>query len=292
MSIQLSIPFTFYQKIILALARCIPAGTRGKHRLIRKLLPLATGSQSITLLDGTRLLVPDLHEPVAFCSMIDGQYEPKTLSILQSWLKNGGHFIDVGANVGAIALPLAKYLEKNGNVLAIEGSPHIAEHLQASLRLNSLQNVFVENVLCGEVSGETDFYQAPDSHFGMGSRGAQFDQAPIRLPMRSLDDIAAAFRPIRAIKVDVEGFEYQVFVGASQILREDKPDIIFEFCDWADQRNTGVAIGDAQKLLMAMGYTLWTLDAYLEQSMPIEQAITNGSAMLVARHPQEHSRMR
>jgi FkbM family methyltransferase len=286
MAIQASKPFTFYQTLIVALARSIPAGTRGKHRLIRKLLPLSAGSQTIVLADGTSLLVPDLHEPVAFCSLIDGQYEPETLSILQLWLKEGGHFIDVGANVGAIALPVAKYLGSKGKVLAIEGSPHIAEHLQASLQLNALDNLLVENVLCGEASGEADFYQAPDSHFGMGSRGAQFDQAPTRLQMRRLDDIAASFRPVRAMKVDVEGFEYQVFVGATHILREDKPDIIFEFCDWADGRNTDVAIGDAQQLLMDMGYNLWTLDAYRKNAKALLHPINKGSEMLIAKHPQ------
>lgn len=273
-----------YQLLITKIARAVPNNIRGKHRLIKKLLSLPDGSFQIELNDGSAILVPDLREPVAFSSLIDGQYEPETLALLKSWLRTGGNFIDVGANVGALSLPMANYLRESGRVLAIEGSPLIGEYLMASLELNQHTNIRVENVLCGETNGEVDFYQAPESHFGMGSRGAQFHQLPIRLKMRSLDDLASSHRPVRVIKVDVEGFEYQVFAGATAILTQDKPNIVFEFCDWADQRNTAVAMGDAQRLLMGLGYKIWTLESYLNKTAPLAEPLLSGSSMLVAEH--------
>ncbi len=273
-----------YQNLVTKIARAVPKNIRGKHRLVRKLLSLPDGSYQITLNDGSHILVPDLREPVAFSSLIDGQYEPDTLALLKSWLHTGGSFIDVGANVGALSLPMANYLMTSGSVLAIEGSPLIGQYLMASLELNPYKNIRVENVLCGESSGEVDFYQAPESHFGMGSRGIQFDQAPIHLKMQSLDDLAVSHRPVRAIKVDVEGFEYQVFAGATAILTQDKPHIVFEFCDWADQRNTAVAMGDAQRLLMDLGYKVWTLESYLNKAEPLNEPLLSGSSMLVAEY--------
>ncbi len=271
-----------YQQFVVSVARMIPHYIRGKHRVIKKMLPLGNGNFQIELNDGSKILVPDLHEPVAFSSLIDGQYEPDTLALIKSWMKEGGNFIDVGANVGAICMPMASYLREHGSVLAIEGSPMIGAYLKESQKINTYSNLTVENVLCGEAEGEVDFYQAPDSHFGMGSRGQQFDQTPIPLKMECLDELAKAHRPVKAIKVDVEGFEYQVFAGAKKILAEDKPKIVFEFCDWADQRNTDVAIGDAQRLLMGMGYKIWLMDAYLNKQAPLNNPILEGSSMLVA----------
>jgi hypothetical protein len=143
----------------------------------------------------------------------------------------------------------------------------------------------MENVLCGEATQDVAFFHAPDSKSGMGSRGAQFGGQADMLPMRTLDDIAASHRPIRAMKIDVEGFEYQVLAGAQRILQEDRPSIIFEFVDWADARNTAVQIGDAQRLLIRLGYTLWTQDNYESGGPTLTQAITKGSYMLVAEHP-------
>jgi FkbM family methyltransferase len=271
-----------FQNFITKIARAIPRQIRGKHRVFRKLLSLPAGTHQIELNDGSCILVPDLHEPVAFCSLIDGQYEYDTLALIKNWMQPGGNFIDVGANVGALSLPVAHFLRNKGQVLAIEGSPSIGEYLSTAIKLNGYDNLRMENVLCGEKHSEVDFYQAPESHFGMGSRGEQFDQTPTRLKMQSLDELAASHRPVRAIKVDVEGFEYQVFAGAKKILAEDKPNIVFEFCDWADARNTEVLVGDAQRLLISMGYKIWTLEAYLANKGPLTKPMIVASSMLVA----------
>ena len=42
---------------------------------------------------------------------------------------------------------------------------------------------------------------------------------------------------IGLIKVDVEGFEYFVFKGGEKYLKKnDAPDILFEFVDWAEMK--------------------------------------------------------
>lgn len=83
------------------------------------------------------------------------------------------------------------------------------------------------------------------------------------------------------IKVDVEGHEANVFLGAKRVLTgPEPPHIIFEFCDWAGGRAT--QLGEAQRVLMSYGYQIWRLDDYTSKKRPLSKPITSGLLSLVA----------
>jgi hypothetical protein len=66
-----------------------------------------------------------------------------------------------------------------------------------------------------------------------------------------LDDFSALKnRQFDAIKIDVENFEYEVFMGALNILNRDKPMI---YCELWDNQNRK----DCFKLLSRIGYKIY-----------------------------------
>lgn len=276
-------PLSSWQSACLSFVRALPYGFRGKRRLARWLLKLPEGQARVLMHSGNLITVPNLREPVAWSSAIDGLYEPETLSVLKRWMDREGMFVDVGANIGIISLEIAREFTQK-RVFAIEAVPRYAELLLANARANGLANVEVHNVLCGETeTAETSFWQAPDSHFGMGSRAPQFrSDAEVKLPMRRLDSMLDNQGPVAAIKIDVEGFEAEVIAGAQNILVRDRPPIVFEFAEWAESRRVGHAPGTAQRLLIEMGYQLWTLPDYLASKPPLPSLMLTGGAMLVA----------
>ncbi len=74
---------------------------------------------------------------------------------------------------------------------------------------------------------------------------------PMNVATRTLDSVLSelAITSVDVLKVDVEGFEAAVFRGAERLLSGPNPPIVvFEFCDWAEQRS-GYCIGDAQRVL-------------------------------------------
>ncbi len=84
------------------------------------------------------------------------------------------------------------------------------------------------------------------------------------------------------IKIDVEGFEVDVLEGARRLLAQQPPPIIvFEFCDWAEQRNAA-KVGAAQQLLLDFGYCIWRLSDFSSQRSPLSKILTEAFAMLVA----------
>lgn len=270
------------------LLRAIPTGIRGRWRLGRAILgsDIALEDVRITSLTGNVFLVPCLHEPVAFSLLFDGTYEPETLALIHSLMPADGSFVDIGANIGLFAIEVAKKLHGRGHVLAIEASPTVFRYLRANVDACGVSNVRVENVAVNSGDSEhTDFYEAPVSAFGMGARAPQFYAPSISLPAASLDEILlrTGFPPPNVIKIDVEGFEADVFRGGLQCLSAAQaPAVVFEFVDWAEARSGGV-VGEAQRLLLDIGYQLQVIESKEKLSAPLTAPLLEGAAMLLAR---------
>jgi len=117
----------------------------------------------------------------------------------------------------------------------------------------------VQCAACDEEGVMLDFNEAPESKFGMGSLGTSFGKPSVQVKGRTLDAILADFGApdVSVMKVDVEGFEAAVFLGAKKLLKEQKPIIIFEFCDWAEENSGRFYIGESQEILKNTGYEIF-----------------------------------
>lgn len=265
--------------------RCIPERTPGKARVARWAAALLGKTGRIQLADrfGNRLTVPSLQEPIAINLFASGVYEPETLSTCLRLLPSDGVFVDVGANIGAISLPIAS-ARPGGRIVAIEADPRIAVTLRNNVTANRRHNITVVECIAGADDAEVLFYQAPDDRFGMGSIGPQFASSGEHLTQRPLDDVLDKLRidRVHVVKLDIEGAEARALRGLSRRLSgEHPPAVIFEFSDWAEARIPGQQPGDAQRFLHLLGYRLYRIrrGGRLEQ---LEQVITTGAAMILA----------
>jgi FkbM family methyltransferase len=233
-----------------------------------------------------RFFVPCLREPVAFELLINGAYESETLALLLKAISGKGTFVDVGANIGAFTVPLAKQLN-SVTVVAIEASPAVYPYLARNIELNDLRNVRLHH--CAALDSDRDtvaFYEAPKDHFGMGALAAQFSGKAVPVTARTLDSILAedGIERVDVLKVDVEGFEGRVFAGAMKLLTGSRaPTIIFEFCDWAERRVQNARIGYAQRFLMDLGYSIFRLADFISlRTQPLRGPLVEGYEQLVA----------
>ena len=273
--------------------RLIPDRLPGKARVGRMLLHPFLSQKPGFLRDraGCSYVLPSYAEPLAEYIFTFGVHERDTQNVILEFLSEKGTFIDVGANIGAIAIPIAK-LRPQASIICIEADPDIYKLLQDNLTRNGCSRAQAISYIVGATDDDhTPFYRAPEEKFGMGSLGPQFHTRPITLEQRSLDAILASIniRQIDVIKMDVEGAERSVLQGAQRLLAcQRPPTIIFEFIDWAEARIPHQQPGDAQALLFASGYRLFRLerDGWLDKELLTP--MRSGSGMLVAIPPQRY----
>lgn len=142
--------------------------------------------------------------------------------------------VDVGANSGEYTLLFALYAPR-GHVYAFEPAYPVYPRLQANVKLNAVPHVTTEQAAVGAEDGTCTFYvDRSRENTGLSSlsretwRG-QGRLEEVRVRCLKLDTYFARAERVDLIKIDVEGHELDVLVGASHTLRTMSPVVVFEF---------------------------------------------------------------
>jgi FkbM family methyltransferase len=163
---------------------------------------------------------------------IDRDYEPAMLSLFDKVLRPGDVVVDVGANLGLMTLHAAPLVGATGVVIAIEPHPEYHQRLIGNIALNHLTNVRPLATAVGAVSERRVIYDLPAVNIGRSSLidpGTGGRRAGV-VPVERLDMILAdmGIGAVRLLKIDVEGFEFEVLKGAIETVRKH-PIICMEF---------------------------------------------------------------
>ena len=250
---------TMKNKVLIPFFQKLPCAFRGKGRLARVLLKRVVAPCEIPTQFG-KMTVPNLVEPVGWDLAVNGCYEPDLCQFIEQQVKAGQTCLDIGANIGAISLALAKQVGHQGRVYAFEPSPRIFPYLKKNT-LKHPQIKSLETALSSE-KGETVFYQAPEHKFGMGTLSALEGWVPTKVKTDTLDEFCqtAGIGRVDFIKIDVEGHEADAFRGGRETLSKNHQIIIvFEFSDWAENNAFGKS-GESPRLLAEMGFQLAALE--------------------------------
>jgi FkbM family methyltransferase len=159
-----------------------------------------------------------------------GCYERKEEDFINSVLRGGDYFVDVGANVGVFTLLAAQMVGPFGRVFAFEPNPTVAD----LLRRSAVMNWWHDRVVVSELgvgadnsdaimhllkyrNGDSRVTQEPSRAFEKTSEFSP-ETEQINIQITSLDQYFPYNVPIRFLKVDVEGFEDEVLQGASRLI--------------------------------------------------------------------------
>ncbi len=166
--------------------------------------------------------------------------------------------LDIGANLGLMSYYLAKNTKET---IAFEPMPNnyrVIEKVKERYQLDKLtiqshalgnENKKIQLIL-PVVDGvkKQGLSHVIDEKMTEFNEGQSFETDCYRL-----DDVAVLKgKKIDAIKIDVENFEFEVFLGAEQLLKKDKPLI---YCELWDNQNRL----DCFNYLEELGYTTMVL---------------------------------
>jgi FkbM family methyltransferase len=197
----------------------------GKDKRLRYLLPPNQEIEFSRYLGDIRIRANTVY-PVEL-EMLTGQYDRVSSSIIRRFVTEDAFAVDVGANVGPLTLLMAKIV-RSGTVIAIEPGPPICERLKRNLRLNPEleKNVRVFQVGVADKAGSLMWSEDQNNRGNAGLLGSV--GTPVEVV--TLDSIISSIGTERLdfIKIDVEGMEYEVIIGASDSIRKYRPIIYYE----------------------------------------------------------------
>jgi FkbM family methyltransferase len=202
----------------------------------------------------------DLWEAIDLSIYLTGRFEKTTQKLMLRGLSDDSVVIDIGANIGAHTLPLARQI-RNGMVVAVEPTVWAIDRLRRNLDLNPSLKDRVELIHCGlvETAGvqlETEIYSSwplPGhghhmhggvSHSTSGADAVTLDTLVERLGLTRID----------LVKIDVDGHEYSVIQGGSKTFSRFKPPLMME---WSPHQAVefGHQPSEIIQILKEFGYT-------------------------------------
>ena len=159
--------------------------------------------------------------------------------------------IDCGANIGLHSFELSKLVGQGGDVYAFEAIPIIYNCLTRTVDEKELLNITTNNYgLYSEDDLDLIFKSDLSGRSGMYRKGKIF-QHTFNVKSITLDTYFKNYhKPIKFIKIDVEGAEFEVLKGATDLIKKHKPSIIVEI--W----KSPLKIQKLHKWLTEMNYTI------------------------------------
>ena len=159
-----------------------------------------------------------------------GTYEKGTLYFIASCLNRGDCFIDIGANIGLMSIFASQCVGNSGKILAFEAHPETHELLLENIALNHIENIDTFNFALGNETGKAMIYDNWNVNRGGASLVIHAENSTgFEVDVKTLDEVIQNdFQP-KMIKIDVEGFEFQVLKGATNTIKNCKPILIIEF---------------------------------------------------------------
>jgi len=201
-----------------------------------------------------------------------GLHEFADMGFVAHVLRAGDLFADIGANAGSYSVLAAGIT--GAEVVAVEPAPDAFARLQANIALNNLEHlVQPQRCALGSTTSVISFSAGQDTTNHVIDDQRSYSGPMTEVEMYRMEDLFERRVP-NVIKIDVEGFENDVLIGAGMVLRNPNVKaLIVEIWNQADSH--------ASEQLEALGFTRATYDPF-SRSLT-DTAARNGANTLFVR---------
>ena len=206
----------------------------------------------------------DLKEGIDFSIYLLGAFERSTRNTLRDRVRVGATVLDIGANIGAHTLGLARSVGESGSIHAFEPTDFAVQKLRRNLALNPEldRRVRVHQTLLAaradapmqhEIYSSWPLSGGENVHPKHRGMLATTNHASVD----TLDAFAQreAVNRVDLIKIDVDGHEYPVLAGGAKLLASCRPVLVMEISPYV-HKEEGNRFHDLIDLLGDAGYSL------------------------------------
>jgi FkbM family methyltransferase len=189
-----------------------------------------------------------------------GNSEPESARIIESFLRPGMVFFDVGAHIGEYTLMASRLVGPNGAVHAFEAQPDTFAILEQNCLRNRVSNVKLNSCAVVDAPGTVEFDICAEPAMSSMAAAAALPRRRLNrivVPAISLDRYCQVHDTWPdLLKVDVEGAEWLVLRGAAEVLRRSSgPAVIFESLPETYSR-FGYTAESVNGYLQSLGYQI------------------------------------
>lgn len=172
---------------------------------------------------------------------------------LRSYVKPGEIVIDIGANVGFFTKQFARWVNGSGFVIAVE--PEESNYRQLLKNLNNSGTAGVVRTVQGVVAEQHGTLKLAINPVHPGDHKIAAEGIDVKA--FTIDELVQQEKAFRVclMKIDVQGAEERVLLGAQETLQRDHPAILIEIDDDA-LRQMGSSAERVVTLLMDFGYVI------------------------------------
>lgn len=245
---------------------------------------LAAGPIALPFVEGTSLLaIRGMTGTTGnwYC----GLHEVQDMAFVLHLLRADDHFLDVGANVGSYTVLAGGAVR--ARVTSVEPIPETFAHLNRNVALNDLAGL-VRTCQCGlsDSSGILRFTKNLDC---VNHILAQEETHPsIEVPVRTMDDLVGSDVPV-LIKIDVEGHERSVLLGASRTLADPRLLAVVMETNGSGARY-GIDDAELIALMQGHGFSAYGYDPF--EHRLVETSPVDGNTLFVREHATVEARLR
>ena len=207
----------------------------------------------------------ELSEGIDFAIYLGNIYERQTKAALRKLVAPGALVLDIGANIGAHTLHLAKLVGPDGRVLAFEPTDYAISKLRRNLGLNpqlvsrvTAYHCFLTTSDADEVPSKIYSSWPLNNEPGLHAKHLGREMKTGAAHARSLDSVLHELgdRKVQLVKLDVDGFECDVLRGASSLLRDVKPVFVMELAPYVLEER-GSSLEEFVSFFLENGYSLY-----------------------------------
>ena len=197
------------------------------------------------------------------------KYDRLTKKILKKALKKNYNCIDIGCHKGEILDLMLKYSPK-GKHYGFEPIPNLFKELESKYK----NKASIFPYALSNNNGITTFQFVKNAPAYSGIKKRKYNVAnpgikEIKVEMRTLDDIINFDEKIHFIKIDVEGGESDVMKGALNLLKANKPTIIFEYGKGAGDYYGTTPAELYNFISNEISLNIFTLSSYIKNKKPL-----------------------
>ena len=191
-----------------------------------------------------------------------GTYEDEINKLIRISLRPGDNCLDIGGNIGLQSIRMSQSVGISGKVFAFEPLNYLQEKFRKNLSLNKAYNVTLFPIALSDEESESEFNINTNNWnqgtFSLNDTTAGSHKQIVSVKIADNIPEIEALQSLELIKIDTEGYEYQILRGLASTLKKHLPRIIFEYDDnyWAA---TGQSIIDCHKFLFDIGYQMYQI---------------------------------